>query len=216
MAKKSFVIFRTLQIIGICVLFSVIIYQLISLQNESNAIRYQQTEKFAYSLTNLAAAEASRYLAQKKHKDLQLLIDDLSNDPIVRDATIYDELGQIIYQSKTALPLPILLKLGVQQSKEADGVIPYIAELYSDKTKIGYIRIALEQERILSLIHDYQKRGSSILVFLILLAFVTGLITMAVSFRKLDIIYQQIITDFPIVLEHAKKDVRKLTRLGRK
>ena len=66
MHTKRFWVIRTLQIMAILSLFSVITYQFISLQNESSAVRYQQTEKFAYSLTNLAAAEATRYLSQKK------------------------------------------------------------------------------------------------------------------------------------------------------
>lgn len=209
MAKKRFLIFRTLQILAIMSLSSVIIYQFISLQNESDAVRYQQTEKFSYSLTNLAAAEASRYLSQKNHKDLQLLMDDLSQDPIVRDATIYDQLGQIIYQSKTVLPLPVLLKLGGNKNRDAEGVIPYIAELYLEKTKIGYIRITLEQEEMLSLIYDYQERGLSILGLLMLLAFITGMILTAVSFKRVEKIYNEITSEIPMLIDRAKKDVRK-------
>lgn len=216
MHTKRFWVIRILQIIAILSLFSVITYQFISLQNESSAMRYQQTEKFAYSLTNLAAAEATRYLSQKKQKSLQLLIDDLSKDPIVRDATIYDQFGQIIYQSEHVLPLPVLLRLGDNNSKEADGVIPYIAELYVEKNKIGYIRISLEQERILSFIHDYQERGLSILALLTFLAFITGLILMAVTFRKTEIAYRQIVVELPTLIAHAKSDANKLTNLNNK
>ncbi|MDA7746538.1 YtjB family periplasmic protein [Psychromonas sp.] len=211
MGRKRFWAFRILQILAIIILFSIITYQFISLQNESSAVRFQQTEKFSYALTNLAAAEASRYLSQKKHKDLQLLINDLTNDPIVRDATIYDQLGQIIYQSKTAIPLPVLLNLGNTNSKEADGVIPYIAELYNEKTKVGYIRITLEQQRILSLIQSYQERGLNILILLILLSFITGLIVMAVTFRKAEIAYKHIKEEIPNTIEQAKKDISQLT-----
>ena len=73
------------------------------------------------------------------------------------------ELGQIIYQSETCTTTYLYyLRLGDQQSKEADGVIPYIAELVCQiKQRLAISRIsALEQERILSLIHDYQERGS--------------------------------------------------------
>ena len=209
MANKLFWITRTLQIVAILIIFALITYQVITLQNESNAVRFQQTEKFSYSLTNLAAAEASRYLSQKKQEDLQLLIDDLSEDPIVRDATIYDQFGQIIYQSKNSIPLPVLLQLGDKKNDSAKGVIPYIAELNSEGTKVGYIRIALEQERILSLIQHYQQRGFSILALLIMLSFIAGCLLTAVFYKKVNKIYQQLIKEIPKLIERTKNEVQK-------
>ena len=209
MVNKLFWIKRTLQVVALFALFAVIAYQFITLQNESNAIRFQQTEKFSYSLTNLAAAEASRYLSQKNQENLQLLIDDLSEDPIVRDAIIYDKLGQILYQSKASIPLPVLLKIGGKQSDQAEGVIPYIAELYADGTKIGYIRIALEQERILSLIQHYQQRGLSIMLLLILLSFIAGTLLTAIFYKKVTSIYRQLIAEIPKLIERTKKEATK-------
>ncbi|WP_299662551.1 AhpA/YtjB family protein [uncultured Psychromonas sp.] len=209
MVNKLFWIKRTLQVVTMFALFAVIAYQFITLQNESNAVRFQQTEKFSYSLTNLAAAEASRYLSQKNQENLQLLIDDLSEDPIVRDAIIYDKLGQILYQSKASIPLPVLLKIGGKQSDEAEGVIPYIAELYDDGTKIGYIRIALEQKRILSLIQNYQQRGLSIMSLLILLSFIAGTLLTAIFYKKVTTIYRQLISEIPKLIERTKKEATK-------
>ncbi|MEJ6121092.1 AhpA/YtjB family protein [Vibrio sp. 2-Bac 85] len=209
MVNKLFWIKRTLQVVTMFALFAVIAYQFITLQNESNAVRFQQTEKFSYSLTNLAAAEASRYLSQKNQENLQLLIDDLSEDPIVRDAIIYDKLGQILYQSKASIPLPVLLKIGGKQSDEAEGVIPYIAELYDDGTKIGYIRIALEQKRILSLIQNYQQRGLSIMSLLILLSFIAGTLLTAIFYKKVTSIYRQLISEIPKLIERTKKEATK-------
>lgn len=209
MVNKLFWIKRTLQVVTMFALFAVIAYQFITLQNESNAVRFQQTEKFSYSLTNLAAAEASRYLSQKNQENLQLLIDDLSEDPIVRDAIIYDKLGQILYQSKASIPLPVLLKIGGKQSDEAEGVIPYIAELYDDGTKIGYIRIALEQKRILSLIQNYQQRGLSIMSLLILLSFTAGTLLTAIFYKKVTSIYKQLIAEIPKLIERTKKEATK-------
>ena len=112
MFKKYIWKIRTLQILLIILFSSTIGYQFISLQNESNAVRFQQTDKFSFSLTNLAAAEASRYLSQKKPKELQLLIESLSKDPMIKDATVYDKYGKMLYQSQEALALTTLLKIG--------------------------------------------------------------------------------------------------------
>ena len=212
MRKKFFWFIRTLQILAIFALFSVIAYQFIALQNESSAVRYQQTEKFSYSLTNLAAAEASRYLSQKKEKDLQLLINDLNEDPIVKDATIYDVFGKVMYQSKGTIPLPTLLKIGGKKSDDIEGVIPYISELYSGDTKVGYIRVTLKQDHILSLIERYQERGLSILGLLVTLAFIAGILLMAVFYKRLHKFYGQLISEVPKLIERTKQETEKLQK----
>lgn len=208
MKAKLYFLFKAIPFVLILSLFATIAYQFISLENQSMAVRHQQTQKFAYSLTNLAAAEATRYINQKNHKGLQTLIDDLSKDPSVRDATIYDKLGQILYQSKKVLPLPVLLNLGDNYSPDADGLIPYIAELYVDGTKVGYLRITLEQKRFLSLIQGYQDKGQTILALLIFLAFIAGMVITALSYRNAVIVYNEIklgIGNFILALKQLKK-----------
>jgi len=192
MNKKMYYLLRTLQITSLILLCAVIGYQFTLLQITSNQIGYQQTERFSYSLTNLAAAEATRYLSQNKLSDLQLLIDDLSDDPLVRDATIYDHLGQILYQSKNVLALPILLNITENEDGETLGVIPYIAELYNENAKIGYIRITLEQDKMLNLIHDYQQKSLSIMLQILILAFIAGTIIMALFFRRVEAAYYHV------------------------
>jgi membrane protein len=192
MHKKMYYLLRTLQISSLLIICSIIAYQFISLRNTSDGIRYQQTERFSYSLTNLAASEASRYLSQQKNKDLQLLINELTDDPIVRDVTIYDQFGKIIFQSKNALPLPILLNIASSDDKRSQGIIPQIAELYKNNEKIGYIRISLEQEKILSLINDYQEKIFSTMLLLFVLSFLAGTIVMALFFRRITAIYYRL------------------------
>ncbi|WP_372882991.1 AhpA/YtjB family protein [Psychromonas sp.] len=192
MNKKMYYLLRKLQILSLLTICGIIGYQFMNLNSTSNAMRYQQTERFSYSLTNLAAAEASRYLAQQQNKNLQILIKDLTNDPSVRDAVIYDQFGNIIFQSEDALPLPILLNIDSSDDPRAKGVTPRIAELYKDNKKIGYIRISLEQQKLLSLISDYQKQSLSTMLLLFVLSFSAGTIIMALFFRKAEAAYYRL------------------------
>jgi membrane protein len=188
MMKKLYYLLRTLQIVGLFVVGGIIIYQFSMLETTSNEIKYQQTKKFAASLTHLAAAESTRYLIKKQTEELELLVNNLGQDPIVRDATIYDNLGQILYQSEGVLPLENVLKIS-QDVVPIAGVVPYVSELYNKDKKIGYIRITLEQKKILSLIEDYQDKSMSTMGLLLILSFVGGLILMALFFRRLETAY---------------------------
>ena len=193
MNKKMYYWIRFFQFSGLLAVAVFIFLQLNELRTISNDIRYQQTEKFSDSLTNLAAAEASRYLAQNKQQDLQILIDDLSTDDMVRDATIYDNLGKVLFQSNEALQLPVLLKITSDSDQQVQGIIPYIAELYNDdEDKIGYIRISLRQAHILRLIFDYQEQTLQALISLLILSFVAGTIIMALFFKRLEAWYYRL------------------------
>lgn len=185
---------RLLQILGLLALPAIIAYQFLSLNNTANEIRLQQTEKFSDSLTNLAAAEASRYLVQQNNKDLQLLIDDLIKDPSVRGVVIFDQLGKVIYQSEDALPLPILLNIDSSDDPRAKGVTPRIGELYDGNTKIGYIRISLEQQKLLNLIYEYQDKSLTSILLLFLLSFLVGTIIMALFFRRAEAAYYRLVS----------------------
>lgn len=204
MKQKMHFMLPILQIVSLILICSIIIYQFSMLINTANKVKYQQTEKFAYSLTNRAAAEATRYLSNKSEADLQQLVDDLSDDPIVRDATVYNELGQILYQSKNVLPLKSLLKIDSQEEQYAQGVIPYIAELYNENKKIGYIRVSLEQQKILALIDDYQEKSASTMLLLLILSFMAGIILMALFFNKLKDIYYSIAKTLYVLLQQNR------------
>ena len=213
---------RTIQFLVIASFVIAIAYQFVKLQNQSNTVRYQQTEKFSYSLTNLVAAEAARYIIKNKEDDLALLIDDLIRDPNVRDATIYDEYGKVIYQSKDILPLSALLKFGNISSEEAEGIVPYIAELYSGDTKIGYIRVTLEQAQMLTILQNYQNSGLSILILIIILAFLSGGFLTAFFYKRTHRVFKQFVNEPTKVTEskhvpaNKPKEARKRIKRHKK
>lgn len=205
MKIKMYYGLRFLQISGLLAIIAITLVQLNELRMISNSLGHQQTEKFSNSLTNLAAAEASRYFAQKKNKELQLLINDLSNDPMVRDATIYDQLGQVLYQSSEPLKLTTLLKIDGQESSDIEGIIPYIAELYKENEKIGYIRISLRQDHILGIIFNYQNDTLEIIILLLVLAFIAGGIITSLTLRRMEAWYYRLSDLVPNLIAANKK-----------
>jgi membrane protein len=213
MNKKMFYGLRVMQIIGLIVAIVIIAFQASILRLSSNDIRLEQTEKFSFSLTNLAAAEAERYLIRHRQKDLKLLLHDLARDPMVRDATIYDHLGKILYQSKDPLELKKLINIiepiSKQEKEELVGIVPYIAELYNKGDKIGYLRISLHQDHILSLMESYQESSLTILLQVVLLAFLAGMILMALFFRRAEAAYYRLEHLIPNLIKNNHRFINK-------
>ncbi len=184
--KRKVVFWRVTQLIfaiGLCVY---LIHLSLSLQFLGDQTRTEQTQMFGYTLTNRAAQDAARYLQEKKPEELERLVNLLAQDPLVRDATIYSMNGEMIHQSKDPMALRTLLNIDKQISSDsARNRIPYIAELYQEKNKIGYLRVTLEQGQYLAMLDKYQQQGSEVLRVMILVALAVGfLLTRALSKKR--------------------------------
>lgn len=181
MNKRKYYLIRTLKITSLLIVCSVIAYQLIMLRSTANQIKQQQSERFSYSLTNLASAEATRFIANKKTKELQRIIKQVSDDPLVKNATIYDKQGKVLYQSGD------IQKRSASQTEQE--VVPYITELYKEKTKLGYIHISLEQGKIFQLVNDYRERSGFTMLLLVVISFSTGVILTFLFANKILFFY---------------------------
>lgn len=215
MNKKMFYFLRSTQIIALILALATIFYQLNLLREQSIGLSFEQTEKFSHSLTNLAASEAERYINTHKIKDLNILVDDLSNDPIIRDATIYDNLGKVLYKSKNSISLKELLKVDDSNVKDIDGTVPYITELFDEDTKVGYILVSLRQNKLLGLIHDYQQTSFTALVLVFVMAFLAGMILMAIFFKKAEAAYYRLPKGISVLIKNNVEEVHKLDKRER-
>ena len=202
MLKKKTYLLHLIQISCLVLICAVAIYKIAMLHHTANELKFQQIEKFAASLSGFAAEEAQHYLAKNKTQDLHLLIDNLSKDTAIQDATIYNNLGEIIYQSKPILGLSDLLKITPNNKVDSSEITPYISELYSDNKKIGYIRITLKKHEILKLIDEYQDQSTSTILLMMFILFFTGVILTLVLSSKYNISY-------PYLKEALKEAVKK-------
>ena len=207
MKTKMFYFLRSMQIIGLMLVLATIFYQLNQLHLQSIELRYKQTEKSSQSLINLAAAEAERYFNTNQVKDLQRLINDLSNDPMVRDATIYDNLGQVLYKSENSISLKQLLKIDDSDNDDIEGIVPHISELFDGEKKIGYILVSVRQSQLIGLIQGFQKSLFSMLLLVFAMAFLAGMIVMAIIHKKVEGAYYGLQTEIPRLIKQNTENL---------
>ncbi|WP_434340048.1 AhpA/YtjB family protein [Motilimonas cestriensis] len=183
-------IWRMLQLIVAIGLIGYLAYLTTNLQVLADKNRIEQTQRFGYTLTNRAANDAARYLEAEDNEELSRLVDGLSNDPLVRDVTIYNAFGVVLHQSADALPLDLVLNLSPKTTSAdareiAQNRIPYIAELFKESTKIGYLRVTLEQGKILAVMNDYQQKANELLKTMLIVALLIGfLLTRSLSKKR--------------------------------
>jgi len=189
MLEKKKYLLHIIQISCLVVIATLTTYKIAMLNHTANELKFQQIEKFAASLSGFAAEEAKYYLPNDKTQDIHSLIDNLSKDTAIQDATIYNNLGQTIYQSKPTLVLSDLLKITPNNNVDSSAVTPYISELYDDNKKVGYIRITLKKNEIIKLIDEYQSQSISTILLMMFISFFTGVILVLVLFNKYNISY---------------------------
>lgn len=189
MFKKKTYLLHIIQISCLVLICAIAIYKITMLHHTANELKFQQIEKFAASLSGFAAEEARHYLPKNKTQDLHLLIDNLSQNTAIQDATIYNNLGKIIYQSKPILALSDLLKITPNNKVDGSEITPYISELYNDNKKVGYIRITLKNNEILKLVDEYQDQSTSTILLMMLISFFTGVMLTLVLPNKYNMSY---------------------------
>ncbi|MCE2570923.1 AhpA/YtjB family protein [Motilimonas eburnea] len=190
-AKSSrIVIWRALQLLVALGLIGYLAYLTTNLQLLANKNRIEQTQRYGYTLTSRAANDAARYLQQDEPDELARLVTQLAKDPLVRDVTIYDAYGVVQHQSDDAMSLDLILgitpKTTSADAREiAQNRIPYIAELFQETTKIGYLRVTLEQGKILAEMNHFQAKANELLKTMLFVALLIGfLLTRSLSKKR--------------------------------
>jgi hypothetical protein len=59
---------------------------------------------------------------------------------------------------------------------------------------------------------DYEEHGLAVLIILIILSFITGIIFMAMFYKRAEIIYQLFQLKRPFIMQNVKDNISKLIK----
>ena len=126
---------------------------LIHMQGESQASLHSEARNRAQALVAYAARDMKRWIKEDKSSELQRLARDLAAEPEILDVTLYDGRGIPLAQSEQAVPLESLLPIGSDNKSLPDqgkGRIQFVQEILDGAQTIGYLRITLEEQKLLA------------------------------------------------------------------
>ncbi|WP_434358878.1 YtjB family periplasmic protein [Parasalinivibrio latis] len=130
-----------------------------------------------------SALTAFNFLSAGDHDSLQTLVDNLSNEPLILDATIYDASGLALIRSEYAMPLEQVTGLATPLSIASFGRKQIIEPIAGNHQLLGFLRITLEQGNLLNDADAYLDHGTKRVRTIIIAALVIGAI-LGFSFRK--------------------------------
>ncbi|MBS4694678.1 hypothetical protein J4G65_04185 [Aeromonas allosaccharophila] len=126
---------------------------LIHMQGESQASLHSEARNRAQALVAYAARDMKRWIKEDKSSELARLARDLAAEPEILDVTLYDGRGIPLAQSEQAVPLESLLPIGSDNKSLPDlgkGRIQFVQEILDGAQTIGYLRITLEEQKLLA------------------------------------------------------------------
>ena len=152
---------------------------LIHMQGESQAALHAAARDRAQALVAYAARDMRRWIKEDKESELERLAQDLAAEPDILDVTLYDARGIPLAQSDNALPLDSLLPIGSDNKslpEQGKGRIQFVQEIQDGNLTLGYLRITLEEQKLLAAQDTHLKVNQEKQRLMLLVMLLAGLL----------------------------------------
>ncbi|WP_217528300.1 YtjB family periplasmic protein [Vibrio metschnikovii] len=146
-------------------------------------IQANQLETLTKVLINQASLSASIMLAEQDQERLLALTNQLAQERLVFDATIYDAEGVKLAASDGALSVREILGLDTPLQTASIGRQQLVEPVLYDGSVIGFVRLTFETGRVTA-ISDHHYRKSDRYMYLMLLMSFTGGVLITLLLRR--------------------------------
>ncbi|EEX37794.1 YtjB family periplasmic protein [Vibrio metschnikovii] len=146
-------------------------------------IQANQLETLTKVLINQASLSASSMLAEQDQERLLALTNQLAQERLVFDATIYDAEGVKLAASDGALSVREILGLDTPLQTASIGRQQLVEPVLYDGSVIGFVRLTFETGRVTA-ISDHHYRKSDRYMYLMLLMSFTGGVLITLLLRR--------------------------------
>ena len=177
---------RMLALILLATMFVVTIKNTVVISKGNEKIQAKQLETLTKVLISQASLSASKMITQQDQERLLELTNQLSQDRLVFDTTIYDAEGIRLASSEKALSVREVLGLDTPLSTASIGRQQLVEPIYSpEKTIIGFIRVTFETGKMTAISDHHYRKSDRYMIGMVLMGFVSGvLFVMLIRRRK--------------------------------
>lgn len=159
-----------------------------------------QTQTLSRMVVRQAAATAAQDMLDKDQNKLQALVQRLSMEPLILDASIYDLEGVTVAKTEEAMPLEQVTGIATPLSVASIGRQQVVEPIMAEDQVVGFVRITLEQGRLLEKAASQVEYMTNTVRGLILAALMIGFLLAYTFGRRKDIWH------FPFLLTSNKQD----------
>ena len=168
---------RMLALILLATMFIVTIKNTVVISKGNEKIQAKQLETLTKLLISQASLSASKMIAQQDQERLLDLTNQLSQDRLVFDTTIYDAEGIRLASSAKALSVREVLGLDTPLSTASIGRQQLVEPIYSkENTIIGFIRVTFETGKMTAISDHHYRKSDRYMIGMVLMGFVSGVL----------------------------------------
>ena len=175
---------RITALIMLCVMFFITVKNSVIISKGNEKIQAQQLETLTKTLISQASLSASEMILHKDQERLLKLTEQLAQDKLVFDATVYDTPGVRLAASEKALSVREVLGLDTPLSTASIGRQQLVEPVYTDGSVIGFIRITFETGRVTAFSDHHYRKSDHYMYMMVLMGFICGILFILILRRE--------------------------------
>ncbi|MGR5131289.1 YtjB family periplasmic protein [Vibrio alfacsensis] len=169
-------------LLGLMLFFTIKNSVVISKGNEK--IQAQQLETLTRVLISQASLSASEMILNKDQERLLKLTNQLAQDRLVFDATIYNAQGVRLASSEGALSVREVLGLDTPLATASIGRQQLVEPVFSDDAIIGFVRVTFETGRVTAISDHHYRKSDRYMYMMVLMSFACGMLFIMILRRQ--------------------------------
>ncbi|EXJ46156.1 bacterial virulence factor hemolysin family protein [Vibrio parahaemolyticus VPTS-2010_2] len=147
-------------------------------------IQAQQLETLTKVLISQASLSASEMILTKDQERLLKLTNQLAQNRLVFDATIYDSQGVRLASSDEALSVREVLGLDTPLATASIGRQQLVEPVLADGAVIGFVRVTFETGRVTAISDHHYRKSDRYMYMMVLMSFVCGMLFIMILRRQ--------------------------------
>ncbi|MEF1202034.1 YtjB family periplasmic protein [Vibrio owensii] len=175
---------RILALILLCVMLFVTIKNSVVISKGNEKIQAQQLETLTKVLISQASLSAGEMIINKDQERLLKLTNQLAQDRLVFDATIYDAQGVRLASSEEALSVREVLGLDTPLATASIGRQQLVEPVLSDGAVIGFVRVTFETGRVTAISDHHYRKSDRYMYMMVLMSFACGMLFIMILRRQ--------------------------------
>ena len=175
---------RILALILLCVMLFITIKNSVGISKGNEKSQAQQLETLTKVLISQASLSASEMILTKDQERLLQLTNQLAQDRLVFDATIYDAQGVRLASSEEALSVREVLGLDTPLATASIGRQQLVEPVFADGALIGFVRVTFETGRVTAISDHHYRKSDRYMYMMVLMSFVCGMLFILILRRQ--------------------------------
>lgn len=167
---------RVLALILLCVMLLMTVKNSVVISKGNEKIQAHQLETLTKILISQASLSASEMIMNNDQERLLQLTNQLAQDSLVFDATIYDAQGVRLASSEEALSVREVLGIDTPLATASIGRQQLVEPVTSDDAVIGFVRVTFETGRVTAISDHHYRKSDRFMYLMVLMSFACGIL----------------------------------------